>query len=411
MFRLQAARQGSLETVEWLLSDAPIRCYNDFAEANPTDERIKSLSETPGGFEACVRNFLDVRSHLIIHCCVMGKPTSQSLNLLRYLVKTLPDCIDARSQELMTPFLVAFRTHRMEAAKILIEAGADQTARDKNSSNIIHHLLQHQMTKEDQLGNISAMLDLVDKRLLPDLFLERSATAPGALTPLAQFVHQAKHSSHYYRRPAAGLNDKVLKLILQYSKGAELNSINGEGHTPLHVVVREKDESLTGIILEQDPTLLLRENATGRTPFEMAEDSRIAAIVANPPNIRTRQTVYSERAHRRHQDQSICQIPSKEFVEDPERDFRGGKEKIWDLVQKVKGRLVAEGRAKRKLVTLNEANEVAKRLAARKMEIRKRMGTGRGRGGRFRPVDDEIGFEIVEEEREERDEVEMWMPV
>lgn len=392
-----------MDTVEWLLSDAPVRCYNDFAKANSEDSRIITLSEAPGGFEACVRQFLGARSHLIIHCCVMGEQTPEAVALLRYLVRSSPDYIDSRSQDLMTPLHVAFRSHRVEAAKILIEAGADQTARDKNSNNIVHHLLKGRVASEEKLKSISTMLDLIDKRLLQSLFLERSTEAPGSLTPFAQFVNRLKQAAdiaHYYRQPELDYGDEIVRTILKYSNGAELNSINGEGHTPLHVSVREGNEMLTRIILEQDPTLLLRENATGRTPFEMAEDTQIASIVSNPPDLNAGHHAHGTRRNRKPRNQSICDQQPEDFAVDLDHDPRSSKEKIWGMLQEAKKILVSEGRAQRKLVTLNEANEVAKRLAARKLDDRKYRG-------RYGVVDD---YEEVQEERDDRDEVHLWLP-
>lgn len=53
------------------------------------------------------------------------------------------------------------------------------------------------------------------------------------------------------------------------------------------------------------------------------------------------------------------------FVEE-EREAKNGPHIILDLVQEAKSKLEAEGRCKRISVTLNEANEVVRRLAATK---------------------------------------------
>jgi len=55
---LEAVRFGSLRTVEWLLSDAPMRCYKQFAQVNKGDARLRRLSEG-AGFEATTLNLLN----------------------------------------------------------------------------------------------------------------------------------------------------------------------------------------------------------------------------------------------------------------------------------------------------------------------------------------------------------------
>lgn len=93
---------------------------------------------------------------------------------------------------------------------ILSEAGADQTARDKTSNNVLHRLLRRMDNVEAQLQEPPGMPNLIDKRLASSLYVERCADYP----PLPQ---------------------------------------------------------LTGIILDRDPTSLNRESTTGRTPFELAK--------------------------------------------------------------------------------------------------------------------------------------------
>ena len=56
---LQAIRAGSIDSVEWLMSDAPMRRYKEFAERNKTDKRIKTLVETEIGFHKTVASWLD----------------------------------------------------------------------------------------------------------------------------------------------------------------------------------------------------------------------------------------------------------------------------------------------------------------------------------------------------------------
>lgn len=58
---LLAAFYGSLQSVEWLLSDTPARHYLDFAEAYKNDKFITHLNTKAGGFEKVLRKWLDAR--------------------------------------------------------------------------------------------------------------------------------------------------------------------------------------------------------------------------------------------------------------------------------------------------------------------------------------------------------------
>ncbi|KAK4541342.1 hypothetical protein LTR36_008100 [Oleoguttula mirabilis] len=362
---LVAAHQGSLKLVEWFLSDAPMRCYKSFSETYADDKRLQRLAQVTGGFATSVKNFLASRSELSIHCCLMGSCTSGNDQLLRYLVNTLPASIDTKSSKGLTPLSIAMKLYDDEAVRILIEAGADQTARDEAGNNLVHCLLSRRVKDDKQLQKLPVMLDLIDKRILPGLFLERSKDYPGSVTPLARWMRRASPHSDERERDA-----ETLRILLRYSGGVELDVVNGAGDTPLHVSVRETLPNLTKVILDHDPTLLNRENATGRTPFEVAEDAAVAALCSGPPPLPGAYSAAFEmrRARRNGLPQSwakdVVDRPSDDFVVEPGRDGRDHREKVWDLLQDTKQKLGREGKAKRRLVTLHEANEVARRLAA-----------------------------------------------
>lgn len=51
---LQSAKAGNVDSVEWMLSDAPIRHYVAFAEANKNDKRLMALSQAGGGIDKAI---------------------------------------------------------------------------------------------------------------------------------------------------------------------------------------------------------------------------------------------------------------------------------------------------------------------------------------------------------------------
>ncbi|KAK6433106.1 hypothetical protein LTR95_010723 [Oleoguttula sp. CCFEE 5521] len=356
---LVAANAGALESVEWFLSDAPLRCYKDFAKAHgATDKRLQRLSEAKGGFEGAVKKFLNARNHLAIHCCVLGKPTKDSLEVLKYLIEVMPDAIDAKALDGSTPLLLAFSYYRHDAAKVLLKAGADQTSRDKLGRNLIHRILHGMdLDKEEYLPKVRKMLDLIDSRLLPSIFDERCSVHPGSLTPLALWLQN--YSTRTW-------DVKVLEMLLDYSKGADLDQINGSGDTPLHHMVRKDMTDFAKTVLEKQPALVYRENATGRTPYEMAQDAELASNCEGPPQLHYRQTGYHPYVGSQHY-QSITAVSPDWFTPAVQQRKREEKQEggIWELVRDSKVTLDERGEGKRRLVSLNEANEVAKRLADR----------------------------------------------
>jgi hypothetical protein len=64
---LYAAVLGSLESVEWFLSDAPTRHYVDFGKSKTAreDPRLKHLSQAPGGFDRAVSKWLTASSKFL----------------------------------------------------------------------------------------------------------------------------------------------------------------------------------------------------------------------------------------------------------------------------------------------------------------------------------------------------------
>lgn len=62
---LQAARAGSLPSVEWFLSDTPLRLYKEYKDHNKEDTRLRKLADAPGGFQAVVGQWLKQRSSFL----------------------------------------------------------------------------------------------------------------------------------------------------------------------------------------------------------------------------------------------------------------------------------------------------------------------------------------------------------
>lgn len=68
---LQAAKVGSVESVEWFMSDAPMRRYKEFAGVNQHDKRIRTLEESGDGYGKTIGKWLSAKSKVIL-CSVTG---------------------------------------------------------------------------------------------------------------------------------------------------------------------------------------------------------------------------------------------------------------------------------------------------------------------------------------------------
>jgi Ankyrin repeats (3 copies) len=63
---LNAAQETSVESFEWLLSDAPLRLYKEYAANNKDDDRLKVLFQSKHGFEKTIVDWLDAKGMSLI---------------------------------------------------------------------------------------------------------------------------------------------------------------------------------------------------------------------------------------------------------------------------------------------------------------------------------------------------------
>jgi hypothetical protein len=61
---LLGAFSGCIESVEWFLSDTPLRQYLAFAKSKAArdDARLKHLAHAPGGFDGAISKWLNDQS-------------------------------------------------------------------------------------------------------------------------------------------------------------------------------------------------------------------------------------------------------------------------------------------------------------------------------------------------------------
>ncbi|KAI0543186.1 ankyrin repeat protein [Xylaria digitata] len=344
---LTAALKGSIESVEWFLGDAPMRHYREFGTSKVAREdlRLKHLNESPGGFDRAISKWLGIQNDFVIHCAVLGPLGDKTNKLIEYLIKVAPSSFEAKSDLGYSPLYLACLMGRVQFAKTLISAGADQSVKDKEFNNIIHACLINR-PKIDQLRQ---MLELFDPELRAHMFRQRNNLSHGGDTPLHFWLKKANNIPAHSRGPESETPEhvKLLSLLIEFSKGEELEILNGSGDTVLHTAIVRSLPEQTKVILEQNPTLLYRENTVGRTPGEIAYD-----IFVNF-KVRALESVGINPVDPKH----LVDRSPELFVSDgqPKRSPRGA---TWSIVQEY----LAKYEGKRRLVSLNEANDVARRL-------------------------------------------------
>jgi len=358
---LYAAKQGSIESLEWFMGDAPMRCYNEFgrSKAAREDSRLRHLSQAPGGFDRAVSRWLSNHNEMVMHAAILGSDADKAEKAVEYLIHAFPASMAIRNAAGVVPLFQAVLFGRLGIARLLIDADVDQAAKNSTWENLLHAALRHN-PEADQLA---PFLDLIDADLLPSLFRDRSSLAHAGQTPLHQWltetVRPARYGSKTYASPAQ--MHQVLRLLLERSAGLELGLFNGAGDTPLHTLVGlDADPALVRLLVEADPALLHRENAVGRTPAEMARDRFVAERLAAP----------STSFRRYRPDRSVAALVDRApeiflIAQGERRGFsaacttpRTRREAIWDTVREYLDRHPG----KRRLVSLHEANDVAKRI-------------------------------------------------
>jgi hypothetical protein len=285
--------------------------------------------------------------------------SEQIEKLVAYLIKVTPANVNRRSSAGYTPLFLAFSLRRHTLSKMLLAAGADPTTRDNNGNNVIHSLLQHMPSdlRPDDHKTMLRMMELLDPALRQEMMLERNSYSCGAYTPIHSWLHRNKSRHAHCINCKNCMGSLMLRTLLGLSNGEELYMVDGSGDTPVHDVVQAKNLNYLSIMLEAQPGCIWRENAVGRTPAELAMSSWLARRVTRAPDVGQGEYSYQSPASM----QPIVSRPPEGFAEGaaPENE-KGMEVRVWEMCQE----RVRAAPAKRKLISLSEANEVAKRLAA-----------------------------------------------
>ncbi|KAI4210821.1 MAG: hypothetical protein LQ351_006315 [Letrouitia transgressa] len=431
-FLLQATKAANLSAVEWFLSDTPFRLYREFGAKNKDDPRLKKLAKAHGGFDQAVSSWLKSKSkcgtvrvlirandgidELLLYAAIASKANEErAIEVLKYLIDVFPDAVSAsvmaNKANSITPLTFSITRGHLEAAKALINAGADQTCRDSKGRNLIHSAIYYAGGQDDpDTGRLQDLLSLIDKRLLPSMFTERCRDGPGGLTPLAyslDYIQKKRHRSYYYSSPLkhvkvfSSMNKSVHGIVSTMLKfdGAEaaLDMMDGSGQFPLHQAVKASYFQVVEFLLERNPGLLDRENAMGQTPLELAHALYVRECTQDNPNIRSDVKSIDQKRPEDFVGKGVDHLEGYDAIARTEDDSGYGILATWQVCKRIADR--GAGRGKRKMVSVGEAREVARRLAERqksKREAEERKEELREKGERepgWDPVKEWIGFE------------------
>lgn len=296
--------------------------------------------------------------NLVLHCAVMSRPCDESERLVRYLVDHHPECLEVRSSEGHTPLALACSFHRVNFACILIAAGANQAVRDSQGNNLLHLLListRHETCKKPD--KVAQMVDLLDRQLVSAMLVERAGD--GSRTPLARWLHSCADFSERYNDEKSDVDNRasmttLLMDLAESTNQKHLELLDRSGNTPVHEAIKKGLHQVLELMLDRRPDLLYRENATGNTPLEMAVDAWINDTTRHAPK---RPLGYNNDSPLWQN--AISRHPCL-FVEG------SNLKSIQEIMLHVCQKRAQQQPRKRRLVSLFEANEVAKRLATRK---------------------------------------------
>ena len=399
---LRAIMIGNMKSVEYFLSDAPLHRYQEFVRTFHDNKRIQSLVQAEGGIDKALSNWLGTRADLALHMAVMAPSRRNGKTpLLEYILRVYPATKDAKSKaEGDTPLQLAFQLSRLTEAKALVEAGANQATRNHIGENILHTVMTSSYLADPRF--LPQVFNMLEPKLIQPLLLEKcSSPQPGSLTPLALYLRSGK-------------DETVLKIILERSEGKDLEILNGAGDYIIHTLVKQKNEQLVEFLVKYRPAMLYWENATGSTPIDVAETQYLRSLIESPPKLSTNNYHKLEAEPESHfatksKGKDDGQKRIQEILDVSEEDLKA-KSAAWRMDRLLK-KLAEKYPGSRRLVSVIEANEVARRLAG---EQQKQNAENRRREALYlsasRGYDDGGWDEYYDAHRPNKgeDEVSMW---
>ncbi|KFY42964.1 hypothetical protein V494_02145 [Pseudogymnoascus sp. VKM F-4513 (FW-928)] len=377
---LKAARFGSLESIQYFLSDLPTTKYLEFAAAHENDKRVVALSESENGFKGVATKWLSMRHELLLHVVIMTVPSkdrlAEHMELVKCIASSDASLLESRSIGGFTPLHLACTRRSKEVISFLISMGSKVRSRDATGRNMIHHLIcawdyYPNWTKEWEKDNgLATFLSLFKKSDVTEMLLERDILG---YTPFAFWQSQG-----HVKMGESTDASTIPELVSSYTDGQHLTIMNSVGDLPIHVAIKQGRPLHVREFLSQEPQTLGRENATGITALELAlQKLQSATVDGLKSSARSRAVEWRNQenydAALETKDWSVFkprELQSEDIMERRKASLLSGNMKefqtqrwVWDECLEVAKRLAEEEQGlKRRLVALGEANEVARRM-------------------------------------------------
>ncbi|OJD23371.1 hypothetical protein ACJ73_05275 [Blastomyces percursus] len=422
---LLAINECSLDSVKWFLTDEPERKYREFLHTYKDDPRLAPLFKMEGTIDDMLASWLGARRNLALHCAILGSPSKEfGTSMVQFILETFPDSLHTKNDTGFTPLHLAFGGRRITAAKVLVEAGADQTARDNDGHNMLHHIFASNIsTVKDSPKLLKTLSEILDPEIIPVLAQQRSRLQIGSW-PRVRFGRQTPLS--LWLSCSEGTEVSTLKAILDITGGRELYVLNEQGNYPIHDVTKEEKIEFVRVLLERDPCLAVLENATGTTPLEVSENKLISHLVQAYFNIEKKISSSGTMGYGSNATASdLYRYFNSRWRKDSDKfdpseiyDSKGDKQIVsvedcteGKIVQLLRSAAVKSDK-KRTLVSLQDANELVRRLSAIQQAAATAATTTSERG-RDRDFDDYFQEPDEDERRksdsDNQDEVNLWL--
>lgn len=361
-----AVNTANFESVRWLRSSRPWECLQKFMQANPDTDEVKLLREQGDKLQDLLEKGLGLKTNLLVHMVVHGWNEGSS-RMLRALVQERPEYLTAATDNMVTPALYAVQRQCKEAAKELIDLGADFSARTKGGKNILHLLIDDNTSHE----TLKEWVEILPRDVVERCWTQRIAQIQR--TPLDKYLSD-KIKYGPYENIRNKIDLRVVKFIVEQSGGHELTITNSEGNTPIHTAFTKGYLKLAEYLISLRPSHLYRENANGRTPLEIIRSRFLQSVLSEPRKVLTnfeRNMYHYPPRPQFSSDVRLAHLRKSEDYSSP--SVKAATDADWSEPEQIRDLFYSSlasarelkakgGNVKRELVGLTDAENVVKRL-------------------------------------------------
>lgn len=364
-----AAYRANLPSLQWIMSPRPWECLTHFIKDNKNSHHVRMVEESELGIAKLFQKGLGLETSLLPHICIAGWRGQSSKSMLDHLFSIAPETLESRTTAGLTPALYAIRSLKLEAVEYLIQAGADFSARDVHARNVLHHLLTpKEMPTVQHVDKLKTYIAALPAAAVAEAWSQRCS---GTLhTPIAAWISRSvEHKSTHL---------PTLRLLIELSAGEGLAAADQLGNLPIHTLFLAGEWEAAGIVLQYHPEFWGVENGNGRTLSEIAEAGWrkicVGSVFSNVecPNLTYFRQSWSEHryghdinvkewrvGHLKSLREKSGEVEEEKLDENKVRIKEMGKVgniELWKIVREY------EGRERRKLVGLDVAGLLAKRV-------------------------------------------------